>query len=195
MNIDDVLNNIEEGRYPRNPRVDIPEPFQNDAGSIWNLAHGTFGSASFIKSMPGTVRSNHFHKTDSHFIYVVSGFMYYYWRPVSPNSATPPCERIRVNKGQLIFTPPLVEHATYFPAETEILTLNKYKRDRDTHEADLIRVMPLITTEVCPAVMNGQRCCLPFETTRDSPLNNSHCGDRHETIDGSSYSFAGMMAI
>ena len=46
MNIDDVLNNIEEGRYPRNPRVDIPEPFQNDAGSIWNLAHGTFGSAS-----------------------------------------------------------------------------------------------------------------------------------------------------
>lgn len=195
MNIDEILNNIEEGKFPRNPRIEIPPPFENDAGSIWNLAHGTFGSASFIKSLAGTVRSNHFHQTDSHFIYVVSGFMYYYWRPVnSDNGPLQPCERIRVEKGQLIFTPPLVEHATYFPVATEIATLNKYKRDHEHHEADLVRVSPLITKEVCPAIMHGVRCCLPFETTRDSPINNIHCGAQHETIDGQTYGFGfGML--
>lgn len=194
MNIDGVLNNIEEGKYPRNPLVEISPPFENDAGSIWNLAHGTFGSASFIKSLAGTVRSNHYHQTDSHFIYVVTGFMYYYWRPANANTdpkygPPQPCQRIRVQKGQLIFTPPLVEHATYFPVVTDIVTLNKYKRDHQHHEADLVRVSPLVTKEICPAVMNGQKCCLPFETTRDSPTNNIHCGTQHETLDGSHYAF------
>lgn len=188
MNIDDVLDGIEAGNYPNEPRVEISPPFENDAGSIWNLARGAFGSASFIKSKAGAVRSNHYHQTDSHFIYVVSGFMYYYWCQVK-DVASKPCERIRVAAGELIFTPPMVAHATYFPVETSVVTLNKYARDHQHHEADLVRVSPLVTTEVCPAVLNGHRCCLPFETTRDAPTHNIHCGEMHESIGGYKFGF------
>ncbi len=188
MNIDDILDGIEAGRYPEDPRVEIPEPFENDAGSIWNIAHGLFGSATFIKSLAGSVRSNHYHQTDSHFIYVVSGTMYYYWKDAL-GADDQPCHRIRVNKGQLVFTPPMVAHATFFPADTEIVTLNKYKRDHEHHESDLVRVPALVTKEICPATLHGYRCCLPFETVRDAPTNNIHCGVVHETVDGHKYGF------
>jgi uncharacterized RmlC-like cupin family protein len=186
MNIDEILDGIERGNYPEDPRIEIPPSFENDAGSIANLARGSFGSASFIRSVAGSVRSNHYHQTDSHFIYIVSGFMYYYWRNAA---ASTPCDRIRVAKGQLIFTPPLVAHATYFPVESQVVTLNKYARDHRHHEADVVRIPALVTKEVCPAVMNGHKCCLPFEETRDAPTNNIHCGNVHETVEGYSYGF------
>lgn len=191
MKIEEVLDSIEHGKYPTDPKIEIPAPFDNDAGSIFNIARGSFGSASLIKSVRGAVRSNHYHQTDSHFIYVLSGMMYYYWRPAGIDGKIPlaPCDKILVKAGELIFTPPLVAHATYFPAETTIVTLNKYARDHRSHEADVVRVPPLITNEVCPAVLMGHRCCLPFETTRDAPTNNIHCGTQHETIDGYKFGF------
>jgi len=191
INIDDILDGIDEGKYPEDPIVQIPPPFENDAGSIWNIAHGAFGSATFIRSVAGSVRSNHYHQTDAHFIYVVAGVMYYYWKPVNPHSGAQeqPCKRVRVKTGQLVFTPPMVAHATYFPAETIVVTLNKYKRDHQHHEADLVRVQPLVTREVCPAILNGYKCCLPFETIRDAPTNNIHCGTSHETVEGHEYGF------
>lgn len=185
MNIDEVLDNIEKGIYSNDPRVSIPEPFENDAGSIWNIARGTFGSATFIKSKAGSVRSNHYHQTDSHFIYLISGLMYYYWRPANSDG---PCRRIRVEKSQLIFTPPMVAHATYFPVESQVVTLNKYARDKAHHEADVVRIPALVTTEVCPSVAEGIKCCLPFETTRDHPVSNIHCAP-HESIAGHRYNF------
>lgn len=188
MNIDDVLDDIEAGKYPEDPIVEIPPPFENDAGSIWNIAHGAFGSATFIKSVAGSVRSNHYHQTDAHFIYIVSGVMYYYWKP-AVGAEDKPCKRVRVRAGQLVYTPPMVAHATYFPAETTVVTLNKYKRDHQHHEADLVRVSPLVTREVCTAVLNGHKCCLPFEAIRDAPTNNVHSGDIHETVEGYRYTF------
>jgi len=216
--IDEILDGIEKGEYPDEPMVDIPPPFENDAGAIWNIARGAFGSASFIASRAGKIRSNHFHKEDSHFIYVVSGFMYYYWKPAPKNGACmsfspgetdvtgkikcSTCggldsdhsprtsQRVRVDKKQLVFTGPGTIHTTYFPVDCEIVTLNKRARDKESHESDVVRVSSLITTEVCPAIAEGVRCCLPLELERDNPrIHPIHSGDTHESLDGQRFGF------
>ena len=43
-------------------------------------------------------------------------------------------------KGEMMFTPPLVEHATLFTEETRLLCVSRYVRDAASHEADLVRM-------------------------------------------------------
>lgn len=94
-------------------------------------------SALIITSKKGTVRANHYHKTDWHYCQVLSGSIEYYHRPLG-SKAKP--ERVLVKTGQLFFTPPLVEHAMVFPEDTTFLTLSCNKRDQKAYEEDLVRV-------------------------------------------------------
>lgn len=193
---DSLMIDVEEGRYPEEALVKTPSRFENNAGSILNLPHTTFGSASFIESVSGAVRSNHYHQTDWHFIFVVEGLMLYYDRKVGGKG---PCRRTRVPAGSMVFTPPLVEHATYFPVATKVLTLNRWRRDHDHHEADVIRIPMLVTNEVCPAVLMGVKCCLPYESNRDEGGLTIHAKyegyNLHESIDGRHFTFDGRMVL
>ena len=60
-----------------------------------------------------------------------SGFIF-----VSAN--TP--ETIIVDKGEMVFTPPMIDHAMKFPVDTVFLTLSRNPRDQETYEADVVRV-------------------------------------------------------
>ncbi len=94
---------------------------------------------SFIHSVTGAERSNHYHKTDSHWLYVLSGEMHYQERPLG---STDYPETLIVHAGQMVFTPPMVEHRTMFPRETMMLSLSRFARDAGSHEKDLVRVNP-----------------------------------------------------
>lgn len=188
--IAEIMNDIVAGNWPAEPVIPVAEPFKNISGEISNLAWGTFESASFIRSVAGSVRSNHFHQTDWHFIYVISGLMYYYQRPSIGHrkSEVTPLRR-RCSAGTLVFTPPLMEHATFFPVATDVVTLQRYQRDHEHHEADLIRIPPLVTTEVCPAVFNGVHCTLPYQHVEKRDFRSPiHPGD-HEAVDGQTFNF------
>jgi uncharacterized RmlC-like cupin family protein len=165
----------------------------SEAGSIINLVAGRTGSTSLIKSVRGAVRSNHYHLTDWHFLYVVNGLMYYYWRPhqeTPPLHASPPLERIRCKPGDMMWTPPMVDHATYFSGETTLVAINGRPRDHNTHEEDVRRINSLIssTASLCPAVMNGVHCILPFENTQKSVGAHYHNGP-HEDAQGNEFQF------
>ena len=45
-----------------------------------------------------------------------------------------------INKGELFFTPPLVEHAMEFEEHTIFLTLGRNSRLQEVYEADVKRV-------------------------------------------------------
>ena len=47
---------------------------------------------------------------------------------------------LRVKVGETIFTPPLEEHACYFPNSTTLIVSSKNPRDQETYEADTVRV-------------------------------------------------------
>jgi len=87
--VDEIMKKISMGQYPEEPIVPTAEPFINTSGSISNLCWIPVASVSAIGSVAGSVRSNHYHQTDWHFIYVTDGLMYYYWR--GANSLATPC--------------------------------------------------------------------------------------------------------
>jgi dTDP-4-dehydrorhamnose 3,5-epimerase-like enzyme len=97
-------------------------------------------SAVMITSRKGSVRANHYHQTDWHFCYVVSGKIDYYHRPTG--SAAKP-EKVTVAAGQLFFTPPMVDHSMVFVEETTFLTLGRNSRRQEVYEADVVRIPPI----------------------------------------------------
>jgi len=138
---------VDKGSYPEQVAVPLDPAFVNQNGSIQNILLERFTSAAVITSVAGSVRANHYHLTDWHYSYVVSGSVEYYHRPVGskerPKHETYPA-------GTMFFTPPNMEHAMFFPEPTVFLTLAKNVRDHEHHEADVVRV-PLVEAKPDPS--------------------------------------------
>ena len=127
----------EKKNWPQQPLVTLEQPFADIRGAIQPLVDIDMQSAVIISSKKGTLRANHYHQTDWHFCYVVEGCIEYYHR--LHGSLSEP-EMIRVDKGNMVFTPPLVAHAMKFPEDTVFLTLGRNPRDQATYEADVVRI-------------------------------------------------------
>ncbi len=128
-----------QGDGARRPQtlVALPEAILDERGRIQPLLEGAFASAMLIESRKGSVRANHFHKTDWHYCYMLQGAMEYYERPAG--SLEKP-RLLKARAGQMLFTPPMVEHAMRFLEDTLWLTLSRNPRDQKAYEADVVRV-------------------------------------------------------
>jgi oxalate decarboxylase/phosphoglucose isomerase-like protein (cupin superfamily) len=114
----------------------IPKLIDTDKrGKFISLVNDEFSNASIIESNKNTVRSNHYHLKDSHYIYIIFGEMDYYFRGLRGKKIT---KKI-VKEGGLIFTPPLEIHTTVFTKKSTILVMSKYKRSKKFYENDTIR--------------------------------------------------------
>ena len=122
--------------WPKHPLVNLEKPFVDLRGSIQPLVDSIMKSAVMINSKAGSLRANHYHKTDWHYCYVISGKIEYYYKEL--NSDKKP-DLLIVDKGNMVFTPPLVEHCMKFPEDTLFLTLSRNPRDQETYELDVIR--------------------------------------------------------
>tara|TARA_B100000161_G_scaffold263555_1_gene235138 strand:- start:2907 stop:3374 length:468 start_codon:yes stop_codon:yes gene_type:complete len=123
--------------WPSEPLVKLQNPFIDRRGSIQPLVDLMMQSAVMIESKAGSLRANHYHKTDWHYCYVISGQIQYFYKNVNSNKMP---EMITVKEGNMVFTPPLVEHCMKFPEDTIFLTLSRNPRDQETYEADVVRV-------------------------------------------------------
>ena len=123
--------------WPSEPLVKLQNPFIDRRGSIQPLVDLMMQSAVLIESKAGSLRANHYHKTDWHYCYVISGQIQYFYKNVNSNKMP---EMITVKEGNMVFTPPLVEHCMKFPEDTIFLTLSRNPRDQETYEADVVRV-------------------------------------------------------
>ena len=130
------LTEEEMKAWPKHPLVNLEKPFVDLRGSIQPLVDSIMKSAVMIHSKADSLRANHYHKTDWHYCYVISGKIKYYYKEL--NSAKEPGLLI-VEKGNMVFTPPLVEHCMKFPEDTLFLTLSRNPRDQETYELDVIR--------------------------------------------------------
>ena len=133
----------ERASWPAHGVVKLEKPFIDARGTIQPLVDEMMRSAVMIKSKAGSIRANHYHKTDWHYCYVISGQIEYLHRPTG-SDAEP--EVIFVNEGEMVFTPPMVDHGMRFPADTIFLTLGRNPRDQATYEADVVRV-EFVSTE------------------------------------------------
>lgn len=106
---------------------------KDSRGSILSIVDEKVKNVSIITCLPKTIRSNHSHKKDWHFMYVMEGVMEYFF--VSKNKTF----FMKIKKGDSVFTPPRELHATYFPVKTVLLVSSKNSRDKKTYEEDTIR--------------------------------------------------------
>ena len=132
----------EKASLPAEVAVKLPPPFADARGSIQPLVDATMESCVLISSKKGSVRANHYHRTDWHYCYVLSGTIEYHHRPQG-SKAKPGKEVFKA--GTMFFTPPMVEHAMVFPEDSVFLTFGRNSRAQEVYEADVIRVESLLS--------------------------------------------------
>jgi quercetin dioxygenase-like cupin family protein len=124
--------------WPTGHLIELEPPHADARGAIQCLVNFPMKNLSLITSKKGTVRSNHYHLTDWHYMYVMSGSFDYYYRPTG---STEPPAVTRLTTGAMVFTPPMEEHATVFLEDTLLLVVSRNPRDQEAYEADVRRVV------------------------------------------------------
>ncbi|PYO09563.1 MAG: hypothetical protein DMD30_05500 [Gemmatimonadetes bacterium] len=135
----------DESMWPDAGKVPLVPPNVDERGAIQSIVNFPMKNLSIISSKKGSVRSNHYHVTDWHYMYVLKGSFDYYYRPTG--SAEQPSVT-RVKAGEMIFTPPMEDHATVFLDDTEMLVVSRNPRDQESYESDVRRVVLIDPAEV-----------------------------------------------
>ena len=130
------MNAVKDENYPKNLVVPLDAPFMDERGSIQNLLMTNVENIAIITSKKDTIRSNHWHKQNWHFLFVIQGEMQYFERDIS-EEFTDKC--VTVKQGQMVFTPPCKVHKTIFLADTVLLSCSRDKKSHNAHEEDLVR--------------------------------------------------------
>jgi uncharacterized RmlC-like cupin family protein len=120
--------------FPDYPFVEFPQRFLDDRGEIVNIADGRIGDVAVIQSEVGAVRANHYHKTDWHITYIVSGNLKYTW--VSNETV----QSVVVSPGQAVFTPVMVPHKMEFDEKSVMIAIARNSRTQDNYESDTIKI-------------------------------------------------------
>jgi len=111
--------------------------FKDKRGTLQKIIDGNFSSCIEVFSKKGSIRANHYHKKDKHFMYIISGELLYSYKNRKRGSKV---KIIKMKKGDLFFTPAMQEHMAYFTKNTHFLAFSTRKRTRFDYEKDLIRV-------------------------------------------------------
>jgi len=131
------INLDDETMWPKEGLVKLDDPHTDDRGYIQSLVNFPMKNISLISSKKGSVRSNHYHLTDWHYMYVLSGSFDYYFRPSNSDEEI---KCVRVKKGEMIFTPPMEDHETVFLEDCDLLAMSRNPRDQESYEDDVRRV-------------------------------------------------------
>ena len=116
----------------------IRPEFTDERGSITRVLDTAtpIRSVLLITSAAGTVRSNHYHKVDSHYCYVLSGKMEWHEKPVVGGATASAV----LGPGDMVYTPPMTIHAVKFLEDSVFLAFATQPRNQPAYEADTIRV-------------------------------------------------------
>ncbi len=114
----------------------------DERGDIISIVDQAVMNVSIITCKQGSLRSNHYHMKDFHFMYVLDGEIDYFYRKLNSSEIS----YLKVKTGDNIFTPAKEWHATYFPMNTVLIVSSRFARDRETYEKDTVREV-LITKD------------------------------------------------
>ena len=89
--------------------VNFTDVHKDNRGKISSIVNQTCNNVSIIETSPNSLRSNHYHKRDWHYMYVLEGKLEYFYFSNTLNEV----KFINVVPGQIIFTPNLEVHPTF----------------------------------------------------------------------------------
>jgi oxalate decarboxylase/phosphoglucose isomerase-like protein (cupin superfamily) len=135
------------------PRVTTLFPkVQRDSdhrGGILSIVDVPVSNVSIITCNPSSIRSNHYHQEDFHFMYVLDGEIDYFYKALNSDEV----KYLKVRQGENIFTPPREIHATYFPVTTRLIVSSMLPRDQESYERDTVRVKFVDSSNI-PALLS-----------------------------------------
>ena len=127
----------------------VGKTFKDKRGWLKKILDGNFSSCIEVYSKKGSVRANHYHKKDTHFIYIINGEILYFYKDRKRRAKT----RFKLmKKNDLFFTPAMQEHMAYFTKNTHFLAFSTRKRTKFDYEKDLIKVNMRDYQEVATAI-------------------------------------------
>lgn len=117
---------------------DIKPEFVDPRGGITRVLDQDFPlrSVLYITSKAGTVRSNHYHKTDSHWCWLLSGKAEYFEKPVEGGKL----ETAAMKAGDMVFSAPMIIHAFRFTEDSVLMAFASKCRNQADYEADTVRL-------------------------------------------------------
>lgn len=118
----------------------ISDKFSDQRGDIIRLLEfdGKIMSALYITSRAGSIRANHYHKKDMHYVYLISGEFEYAEKYVDDTNGA--VDKIIVKPGDLVKTDPMIMHAMRFTKDSTMVVFTTEKRDQSSYEQDTVRV-------------------------------------------------------
>ena len=109
---------------------------KDERGGIISIVDDYVKNVSIIYCNPGSIRSNHYHLNDFHYMHVLDGEIDYFFKQIDSDEV----QYLKVRKSENVFTPPKEIHATYFPIKTTLIVSSLNPRDQETYERDTVRV-------------------------------------------------------
>lgn len=131
MTHDEYTALVAEGRYSELPGPRVPKGtvFENENGTIENVLLRPATSFAVIRSKKGAIRANHWHRTDWHYIHVISGAIMYFEDEVVDQFLP----------GETVFTGPATRHAILSMEDGVFVTMSLRVRSHEAHELDVVR--------------------------------------------------------
>ena len=127
----------DDSMWPEQARINLEEAHEDERGYIQPLVNFPMKNLSMIFSKKGSVRSNHYHYTDWHYMFTVYGAFDYHYKLHDSG------EDLKVEKfkaGEMVFTPPMEDHACVFTEDTLLVVVSRNPRDQETYESDVVRI-------------------------------------------------------
>ena len=124
--------------WPAGGKVELDPAHIDNRGFIQTLVNFPMKNLSMIFSHKGKLRANHNHNTDWHYMYIIYGAVDYYYRK---HGSDEPIKLEKCVAGDLVFTPPMEDHAMVFTEETLFACVSRNPRgDQETYESDVQRI-------------------------------------------------------
>jgi dTDP-4-dehydrorhamnose 3,5-epimerase-like enzyme len=136
----ELISYFSPSDFENYPLIKIPQIFNDDRGSIINLADGALGDVAIIHSKKNAIRANHYHRDDWHLCYLLEGKFQYEWFSIEDKNLF----STTILPGELIFTPKLVAHRLQFLEPSKFITISKLSRITDKYESDTVRLLDFI---------------------------------------------------
>jgi dTDP-4-dehydrorhamnose 3,5-epimerase-like enzyme len=117
-----------KGEILPNETVKKIEPaFEDERGAIANVLEEPISHVAVITSKKGSVRGNHYHPEQVQYEYLISGSYESVSKDLRKKDSKE--EKMTIEAGDLVITPPMVAHAMKFTEDSIMLNLTTGKRD------------------------------------------------------------------
>jgi dTDP-4-dehydrorhamnose 3,5-epimerase-like enzyme len=104
----------------------ITPAFEDARGAIANILEEPISHVAIITSKKGAVRANHYHPDQIQYVYLISGRYESFSKKIDDKNAG--VEKMIIEPGSLVITPPMIAHAWNVIEDSIMLNLTTGQR-------------------------------------------------------------------